>query len=44
MKSDHDPNYLRNEVTTLKKLIKKKDSEIKGFKGAISELRKGFDN
>lgn len=39
-KKEHDPTYLKHEVETLKKIIKKKDAEIKGFKAALEELKK----
>ena len=40
MKSNNEPGYLRHEVATLKKIIKKKDTEIKSFKAALEELKK----
>lgn len=40
VKQTTDTSYLKHEVGTLTKLIKKKDSEIKSYKAALDEIRK----
>lgn len=43
IKGDNKPGYLQHEVATLKRIVRKRDNEIKEFKATLAEFKRQID-